>query len=154
MPRFYYLCSMIEFKEIPEWWAVCAQTGCPRSGACLRHQAFRKIPDEVKTWPCVLSHAMKDGECPCFVKLERLKMARGFTNISNKVRVRATRKAIRLRITEYLGSKGSYYRYRDGERLLSPEQQQWILRLLESYGCPTEDFFTQYIEVFDFQRLP
>lgn len=154
MPRFYYLCSMIEFKEIPEWWAVCAQTGCPRSGDCLRHQAFRKIPDGVKTWPCVLSRAMKDGECPCYVKPERLKMARGFTNISNKVRVRATRKAIRLRITEYLGSKGSYYRYRDGERLLSPEQQQWILRLLESYGCPTEDFFTQYIEVFDFQRLP
>ena len=97
---------------------------------------------------------MKGGECPCFVKPERLKMARGFANITNKVRVRATRRAIRLRITEYLGSKGSYYRYRDGERLLSPEQQQWILRLLESYGCPTEDFFTQYVEVYDFRRLP
>lgn len=97
---------------------------------------------------------MKDGECPCYVKPERLKMARGFSNISSKVRARAIRKTIRLRITEYLGSKGSYYRYRDGERLLSPEQQQWILRLLESYGCPTEGFFTQFVEVFDFRRLP
>ena len=145
---------MIEFKEIPEWWAVCAQTDCPRSGECLRHQAFKQIPDEVKTWPSVLPQAMKDGECPCYVKPERLKMARGFANITNKVRVRATRRAIRLRITEYLGSKGSYYRYRDGERLLSPEQQQWILRLLESYDCPTEGFFTQFVEVFDFRRLP
>lgn len=145
---------MIEFKEIPEWWAVCAQTDCPRSGECLRHQAFKQIPDEVKTWPCVMSQAMKDGECPCYVKPERLKMARGFSNLSSKVRARAIRKTIRLRKTEYLGSKGSYYRYRDGERLLSPEQQQWILRLLESYGCPTEGFFTQFVEVFDFRRLP
>ena len=145
---------MIEFKEIPEWWAVCAQANCPRSGECLRHQAFKRIPDEVKTWPCVLPRAMKGGEYLCYAKPERLKMARGFSNISNMVRVRETRRAIRLRITEYLGSKGSYYRYRDGERLLTPEQQQWILKLLESYDCPTEGFFTQFVEVFDFRRLP
>lgn len=145
---------MIKYNEIPQWWAVCQQASCPRSGECLRHQAFMQIPEDVKQWPCVLPQAVKDGKFHCFVKPERLKMARGFGSINNKVRARATRKAIRLKITEYLGSKGSYYRYRDGERLLSPEQQQWILRLLESYDCPTEGFFTQFVEVLDFQRLP
>ena len=144
---------MIEFKEIPEWWAVCSQANCPKSGECLRQQAFKQIPDKVKQWSCVLPQAMKDGECPCYVKPERLRMARGFGNIYNNVRERARRKAIRLGITEYLGSKGSYYRYRDGERLLTPQQQQWILRFLQSYGCPTEGVFTQFEELYDFQRL-
>ena len=124
---------MIKYNEKPQWWAVCQQTSCPRSGECLRYQAFTQIPDGVKSWPCVLPQAAKEGECPCFVKSERLKMARGFSEIKNKVRARDVRMAIRLKLTEYLGSKGSYYRYKDGEKLLSPEQQRWILNLLESY---------------------
>lgn len=144
---------MIKYNEIPQWWAVCQQTSCPRSGECLRYQAFTQIPDGVRSWPSVLPQAAKEGECPCFVTSERLKMARGFGEIKNKVRARDVRMAIRLKLTEYLGSKGSYYRYKDGEKLLSPEQQRWILDLLESYGCPTENFFNQFEEAYVFQGV-
>jgi hypothetical protein len=41
---------------------------------------------------------------------------------------------MRAKIAEYLGGGGRYYRYRNGTKLLMPEQQQWIRNLFKRYG--------------------
>jgi hypothetical protein len=62
------------------------------------------------------------------------------------VHSRDARVEIRLAITDYLGSKGTYYRYKHGERLLNPEQQQWILQLFSRYGYNAEGLsFDEYV---------
>ncbi|MDY6033294.1 MAG: DUF6078 family protein, partial [Alloprevotella sp.] len=44
----------------------------------------------------------------------------------------------------------SYYRYQRGERLLTPEQQQWILKLFASKGYTDQLLFEHYVESYDF----
>jgi hypothetical protein len=49
-----------------------------------------------------------------------------------------------------LGSHTSYYRYHRGEKLLTPEQQQWILDLFAQYGYTNELHFDSYRDMIDF----
>lgn len=145
---------IIDYKEIPGWWAVCTNATCPMAEKCLRFMAFRSLPDHVTKWPCVLPSALKDGTCRYYQKSERVKMAMGFGDLYNKVRDRHARHTVRLQLTEYLGSKGTYYRYQHGERLLTPEQQQFIQQLAKTYGNGEEVDFGTMKETFDFQQLP
>ena len=89
--------------------------------------------------------AMDNGECRCFVKGEKVRIARGFDNMFARVKDRSHRSALRNQLTDYLGSKGTYYRYKHGERLLSPEQQRWILDLFRRYGYTENVDFDNYI---------
>ena len=50
---------------------------------------------------------------------------------------------------DYLGSRGTYYRYQSGERLLTPEQQQKILQLFTAKGYNGLSF-EHYVETYDF----
>ena len=59
---------------------------------------------------------------------------------------------MRRELTDYLGSKGTYYRYKYGEKPLSPEQQQWILRLFAQHGYTEGLEFDEYIDGYDFKR--
>ena len=61
--------------------------------------------------------------------------------------------AIRIALTNYFGSKGSYYRYRDGERVLDAEQQRWIKVLLSRYGMDGEGCFDEYLTGYDFSKV-
>ena len=53
----------------------------------------------------------------------------------------------------HFGSNGSYYRYKDGQRWLNPQQQQYILDLLRKYGCQAEDVFDEYADTYDFTDM-
>ena len=145
---------MIDFKEIPEWWAVCQNGACKMAEMCLRHLAYRSLSTEVTKWPCVLPIAMKDNSCIYYQKPERVRMAKGFGNLYDLVRDRHARHIVRMRLTEYLGSKGTYYRYQHGERVLTPEQQTWIQELLKTYGNGEEVVFSSYTEEYNFQKQP
>ena len=61
---------------------------------------------------------------------------------------------MRRELTEYFGSKGTYYRYKDGEKILSPEQQQCILRFFVQHGYTEGLEFDEYIDGYDFKRIP
>ena len=142
----------IDFAQIPDWWEVCQNTGCPKAAGCLRQLAFRNMPDTVTKWPCVMPWAMKDGECKSFFSSEKVRLARGFNKMFARVRNRDDKYNMRRDLTDYLGSKGSYYRYKDGERILNPEQQQWILQLFLRYGYEEPLEFDEYVDNYDFKR--
>ena len=142
---------MIDFKDIPTWWAVCLNDSCPKAAECLRHEAVRCLQENILDWPAVLPKAWQDGGCCCFQKAEPVRMAKGFHRLFDKVRSRDARYGLRMEMTAWLGSKGSYYRYKDGDRLLSPGQQQHILNLLKGYGIDEEDVFDAYVEGYDFR---
>lgn len=119
--------TTIIFKEIPSWWAICQNVECPMAGECLMPQAFLSVPDKTTKWRCILPNALKYKTCPFFRKAEVVRMAKGFHSLYDSFKSRDLRHDFRIQLTEYLGSKGSYFRYKDGERLLNPKQQQWIL---------------------------
>lgn len=143
--------QIIDFKEIPSWWSICQNIECLMAKDCMRYQAFLSMPDETTKWPCILPNALKNGTCPFFRKAEVVKMAKGFHSLFYSFKSRDLRHDFRTQLTEYLGSKGSYYRYKDGERLLNPKQQQWIFKFLNNYGYKDKVEFDQYIDTYEFR---
>lgn len=80
-------------------------------------------------------------------------MARGLNRLYKKVCETRTRHDIRVELMAHFGSNGSYYRYKDGQRWLNPQQQQYILDLLRKYGCQAEDVFDEYADTYDFTDM-
>ena len=146
--------AKIDFEEIPTWWPVCTNEACPMAADCLRQKACREAPESVTRWACVLPGALKDGQCRYYQKAEVVRMARGLNTIYKNVHSREARHGIRIDLTGHYGSKGAYYRYKDGERWLNPEEQQLVVDIVRRCGCQGEVDFDEYRDGYDFTRLP
>lgn len=146
----------IDFSKIPQWWAICEKADCPMAQACLRQRAFDSLPEDVMAWKCLMPKAMKpvetDGRCKFFAKNELVKFAKGFDEMMSRVHSRDGRYGIRMDLTRYFGSKGSYYRSKHGERQLNPAEQQKVLSVFAQYGYCGDDFkFDHYEDGYDFE---
>jgi len=141
---------MIDYKKIPDWWAVCPNSNCPLAETCLRQQVCRQLPENIMYWSCVLPLRQKGTACKHFQKFEKVTMAQGLNSIYKNVRARYARTSIRLALTSFLGSKGTYYRYKDGERLINPKLQQDIIDIVHRYAPEAEVTFDKLFEDYDF----
>lgn len=141
---------MVDFSKILEWWALCPGYECPRKGECLRHLACTQAPAKVKKWRCVLPNVLDDGDCGFFRKAEKVVMAKGLGSIYDNVSSKQARSSIRKHLTDFLGSKGTYYRYKDGERLINPDLQQQICEIVHLYAPGAEVSFDETYEDYDF----
>ena len=143
-----------DFKIVPDWWPVCQNTDCPQSASCLRFVACQSMPESMAVWPCVMPRTLKDDGCPLYVKNEKVRLARGFNNMFARLQNRDDIYTMRRQLTDYFGSIGTYYRYKGGERLMSPEQQQWVLQLFRLHGYTDGLEFDEYIDTYQFERVP
>lgn len=143
----------MDYSDIPYGWTVCSGAECPRAGECLRYLAFQSLPKEQLTAQCVLPWAQKDGECKYFTVKDKVVMARGFTGLMSRLKSRDARHDFRIALSDYLGSKGSYDRYKKGERWLTPAQQEWILAFLRPYGFEEAKPFDEYKETYFFKTV-
>ena len=144
---------MIDFNEIPEWWPLCPGYDCEQKGECLRHQAFLQAPEKHTRWSCVLPTARAEACCLYYQKAEKMMMARGFSHIYSQIHSRDGRYSFRIALTDYFRSKGAYYRYKDGDRLLNATQQQKILSVLQRYAPDVDPHFDEEDMKYDFTRL-
>ena len=146
--------EQFDFNEVPSSWAVCAGTDCPKAAACLRHLAYCHIPHEKATATCVMPWAQTGRECRFFAPAEKVLFARGFEQLIRRLHSRDARHDLRIALSDYLGSKGTYDRYKKGMRWLTPEQQQWIITFLRPYGFEEEMPFDEYRESYAFPATP
>jgi len=142
---------MIDYKKIPDWWPLCSNGACEQRETCLRWKAWQGMPAQNEKWLCLMPSAWQHEPCRHYVKAEKQRMAQGFHTLMNHLHNREHRYQIRMELTDYLGSKGTYYRYKDGERLLSPEQQQWMAELFAKYGYDRDIRFDAYEDEYNFQ---
>ena len=144
---------MIDFHDIPEWWPICPNSNCPLADQCLRHAAYLQVPPSVTSWSCVLPTAVKDGQCPFFEQYEKVTMARGFNKLYDQLHGRDNHHDVRMALTALFGSKGSYYRYKNGEKALTPQQQEAVLDIFSNRGIEGELRFDEYDLVYNFTRF-
>lgn len=138
-----------DFSSVPPVWQLCFCEGCPRHGECLRFLAGQYAPENLTWGPAIYPAAYKNGTCSHFKAVRFIKAAYGFKSLFREVKQKDYT-PLRDRIKDYLGGHGTYYRYNRGERLLTPEQQQWILDLFNKYGYTENLAFEHYREVIDF----
>ena len=83
---------------------------------------------------------LKKEQCPCFRPIEMMRIAARFKRLMENVKVGEMR-AIRLDLKRLLNERSIYYRNLNGERTLSPAQQEEITNLLKVYGYATSVTF-------------
>ena len=144
--------TMLDFRNMPKSWQVCFLSDCPKKDACLRQMAARHLPEDRDFGPAVFP-TMKIGEegCRLFTTGESKLMAWGFQKLFAEVKSK-DEYGLRAAIKNYLGGHANYYRYHRGERLLSPEQQEWITALFRRYGYSEPLEFNNYVTTYDFDH--
>jgi hypothetical protein len=143
---------MFDYDKIPEWWAMCPNRECKMAETCLRHQVYMQAPPKYNRWMCVLPNALEEDNCRFYQKAEKVTMAQGFESIYKNVESREACSQIRYALTGHLGSKGTYYRYKDGERLINPQLQQEMIDIVHQYAPDVEVHFDKTFEGYDFTK--
>lgn len=137
------------YYKVPPSFQVCFNDHCPHATDCLRRQITAYIPSHLTFGPAVYPTALgADGSCRFFRKDEKTRLAWGFNKLLYNVRERDAA-GIRRSLVSYLGSRTAYYRYQHGEKLLTPEQQEWILDFFRQRGC-TDLEFEGYVTEYQF----
>lgn len=139
----------VNWEGVPEGWALCFNSECQRRESCLRWQAAQQAPRELTVARCVTPQALQDGECQHFATTEKVRYARGFSKIYDKV-TKMDYTPMRKQMTEMLSGKRYYYEYMRGERRLSPEQQLRIEQLFAEKGYAGCAQFDSYEEDYAF----
>ena len=134
------------YSKLPYGWTLCYLSECSRKEECLRYQVCLSVTQTKSQ--CVLPAVLRKGKCPYFHPIRKIQVAVGFKGIFADVKER-DHAEMRKRIANYLGRGGTYYRYRNGEKPLTPKQQEWIRQLFLRYGYTKELMFDRYETVYD-----
>lgn len=136
-------------EQIPPSFCRCFQSDCPKAGTCARFLAGKYIPEKWVSGPAVYPTARRGDTCACYKQIRVIHAAYGFNSLFAEVK-RKDDALLRGQIKAYLGGNTTYYRYHHGERLLTPEQQQWIINLFRRRGYKEELCFDAYRDLYDF----
>ena len=140
----------LNFSMVPHGWALCYLGECKRKEECMRYQMGMLAPEDLTRTTCILPTVLKQKVCPHFHPIKKVRMAAGFQKMFDELKTKH-QAVIRMKLNSYLGHGGTYYRYRNGDNLLTPEQQEWIKKLLRRYGYTEDDIFDSYREEYQFR---
>ena len=142
----------LELKNIPWEYELCFNEDCQLRDKCLHYQAYLLQPAERLGGPAVYPSAWKGGECSRFSECKLIRKAWGFTKLYKDVPSHL-KSVARQQVMNYFSSgNGPYYRYHHGENLLSPRQQEDIIKIVATCGSTKPAVFDHYVEDFDFSR--
>lgn len=139
----------LTLEQIPYTFSRCFQSDCPQADTCAHFLASKFIIKGQVSGPTIYPTSRLNGTCVCYKQTGIIHAAYGFKALFAEIK-KKDEKPIRDRIKKYLGGNTAYYRYHHGKRLLSPDQQEWILALFRQHGYTEELHFDGYQDIYDF----
>lgn len=139
----------LTLEQIPYTFSRCFQSDCPQADTCAHFLASKFIIKGQVSGPAIYPTSRLNGTCVCYKQTGIIHAAYGFKALFAEIK-KKDEKPIRDRIKKYLGGNTAYYRYHHGKRLLSPDQQEWILALFRQQGYTEELHFDGYQDIYDF----
>ncbi len=139
----------LNYKDIPKNYLYCNHSKCPRRNKCLRYQAMLNIPQEVLYYTAInLNHVLGDeANCSFFSLYCTSLFASGINHLLDNI-PHATAEIIRKEIYSLMG-RNMYYRVRNKERLLHPDEQKSIAAIFLKHKINSKPIFDEYIEKYD-----
>jgi len=135
-----------DYDAVPAGFMHCIFAQCVQADKCLRRRAMLHVTSE----PVALSlvnpvRIPGDGaECPHFYADRKIRFAVGVTHLLTNLPY-AKGKSIKRDLISYFG-RTNFYRIRNKERMISPEEQKYIRRVFKGYGIEEEPLFDKYVE--------
>ncbi len=146
--------KILTYKDVPMGYSLCFNDGCPKKACCMHYQAQLLLPKDRVAGPAVYPTAWQDGECKCFREKRLVQKAWGFTHLYDHVPQRDKPEARHCVRSFFSGGNGPYYRVHHGENMLSPEQQEEIMKIIAKYGSTEGIRFDHYVMDWDFESTP
>ena len=141
--------TQIDFNDIPKNYLYCTHNKCPRHSKCLRYQAALCIPQTTPYYSAVNPNHIAGNETNCtfFSPFRTVLFASGMDHLLDNIR-HAMAVTIRKEMYSLMG-RNMYYRIRNKERLLHPDEQKQIAAIFSKHGIKFKPAFDKYIEKYD-----
>ena len=143
------LIQILNSRGTPKSWQYCFNATCPMKEDCLRFITGTHLPKDRLFGPAIYPTAIIHGQCQFFKQAKVIKGAWGFKSILHDVKAKDIA-ALRQAIKNFVGSNGSYYKYNNGQRLLTPEQQATIIQICKAHNYHENLTFDHYVDCIDF----
>ena len=139
----------IDFNDVPENYLYSTYNKCPRRNECLRHQATLRIPQNVPDFRTVNPNHIigNENNCSFFKPYRTSRFACGIDHILDNIPY-STAVIIRKELYSLMG-RSMFYRIRNKERMLHPDEQKQIIAVFLKHGIENKPEFDQYIDLFD-----
>lgn len=134
---------------IPFNYPMCANARCQKSAHCLRHYAHISCSVQQITTMYInpkLTDGDKDG-CPYYRDANTVVYARGMKSIMKELPHGQHQKFRMAMMSNF--SRTTFYRMRNGDVLISPQQQQYIKALSLSLGIDSLPHYDEYLDAID-----
>lgn len=137
------------YKEVPQGYLHCLNAQCPRSADCLRFKIGTIVDKETLYFTIVNPAYQPDTDKCRFFRPDQLTrhpigITHLFDNLPHK-----TAQNLWKTIHKHIGNS-VYYRIRDKERAIRPEEEAFIRQAFIEEGITEEPCFDEYIEQYDF----
>lgn len=138
--------NRINFSEVPYQYPLCLNRQCAKASTCLRQLAEQSATDDIIYWSIISPRhlATVKGSCPYYRSAAKVRFAKGFQGILENISNKQMREVVSHLISTF--SRRTYYRIRKGERLLSPAEQEEVLKILRHCGVADQQEFDAYTE--------
>lgn len=137
-------------KDIPMGYPLCFNNECTKKECCMHYQARLLMPDDRYTGSAVFPTAWQNGACKCFREKRLVRKAWGFSHLYDNVPQRQKAEA-RHSVHAFFGrGNGPYYRVHHGENMLTPKEQDEIMKIIAKFGSTEGIKFDHYVMAWDF----
>lgn len=141
---------MILQQEVPNGYAHCfaGKDSCPKAGSCLRAIAAKLLteskepqPQTVNTVNAIYVEQLPNRTpCPLYRSSEPLRYAKGMTHLFDEIPLKQAI-TVRRKVIGCFSCERYFYHSRNGNRLISPEEQKKIANVFRHIGLATAPKF-------------
>ena len=139
------------YQSAPYGFAHCFNGQCACADKCLRYLLAAHIPSDRKYVTVVNpNNVVSDGKsCPFFKEKRLVRFAVGMIHLYDNLTYRDAT-IVKRPIYNHFG-RSTYYRIRNRERLITPEEQIFIKNVFRKHGITSEPVFDEYKDDYDWE---
>lgn len=138
------------YTSIPVNYAVCLHHDCPKAATCLHQIAYQTLLEQENFLNLINpKRCSKDATCPYYRDSTPVTYARGFTNFQKHMFPDQYLAFKAVLINKF--GRNPYYERRNGQTLLSPQEQKTVLDALKNAGITERFQFDSYEENYNWR---
>ena len=134
-----------DYKDVPKGFLHCLDTKCTHSATCLHFLAAQHAEQNISSFLVVNPvYVANRDECQFFQTVCLARFALGITHLFNNLQ---HAKAVKIKaiLYNYFG-RNTFYRIRSKQRLIKPEEQDFIRKVFIEEEIADEPIFDEYVD--------